>query len=156
MRRGRPRQECPPAKRLIGLLGGALAAALVGPWQAQAVDLSRQDAVELTVQLGDKDDTHVFAPNSLNLETGKLYKLVLANDSPSKHCFSSPAFAAAIWTRKVQTEQAEIKGPVREIQLNPAGRVEWWFVPVQAGTFELTCTVDGHAESGMVGLITVE
>jgi uncharacterized cupredoxin-like copper-binding protein len=154
MRRG-PR-EYPPAKTVVGLRGAALAAALAGPWQAQAVDLSRQDAVEPTVQLGDQSDDHAFEPNVLNLETGKLYNLVLVNASPSKHYFSAPAFAAAIWTRKVETDEAEIKGPVREIQLNPGGRVEWWFVPVQAGSFDLICTVERHAEAGMVGSITVE
>jgi uncharacterized cupredoxin-like copper-binding protein len=33
---------------------------------------------------------------------------------------------------------------------------EWYFVPVQAGTFELQCTIPGHAVAGMTGKLTVE
>lgn len=143
-------------RTLTVVLGVAVATASAGLWPAQAVDLSRQEPIQLALQHGDQHDNHIFEPSTFDLETGRLYKLVLSNPSPSKHYFSSPGFAAAIWTRKVQTDQGEIKGSVREIQLNPGGKVEWWFVPVQAGTFELICTVDGHAEAGMVGLITVE
>lgn len=80
---------------------------------------------------------------------------MLENPSPSKHYFSALRFAAAVWTRKVETDGAEIKGAVREVELKPGGRAEWYFVPVQAGTFDLECTVAGHAEAGMVGSITV-
>jgi uncharacterized cupredoxin-like copper-binding protein len=66
-------------------------------------DLSQQPPVEVRVQLGDKDNAMRFTPDRIELETGRLYKLVLDNQSPQKHYFSSDAFAGALDTRKVQS-----------------------------------------------------
>ncbi|MFQ5912475.1 MAG: biphenyl 2,3-dioxygenase [Nitrospinota bacterium] len=120
-----------------------------------AADLSRQEPVVVEVRLGTRDNHLNFQPNQLTFETGKLYKLVLINPSPSKHYFSALRFAAAVWTRKVQDGNMEVKGAVREIEVLPGKRVEWFFVPVQAGSFQLRCTITGHAEAGMVGRIAI-
>lgn len=127
-----------------------------------AGDLSRQDPIEVTVELGTRDGAKIFQPANLEFETGKLYKLVLVNNSPHDHYFSSDKFSRAIFTRKVQTyasnseETAEIKGHIREIEVFPGHRAEWWFVPIQTGNFsDLKCTVDGHAEAGMTGTISI-
>ena len=122
---------------------------------AQAVDLSKQEPIKVVVQLGTERGDLVFQPKELTFETGKLYKLVLRNPSEAKHYLSGLRFAAAVWTRKVETGQAEIKGAIREIELLPGGEAEWYFVPVQAGTFDFGCTISGHAEAGMVGKITI-
>ncbi|HEX2512141.1 MAG TPA: hypothetical protein VHK44_06035 [Xanthobacteraceae bacterium] len=53
-----------------------LGAALIPPAQA-AGDLSQQNPVEVTVDLG-MGGKHVFVPNKLRFETGKLYKLIHA------------------------------------------------------------------------------
>lgn len=132
---------------------GLGAAPLVG---AYAADLSRQTPTEVRVELGAKGGELEFTPNALSFEAGKLYKLVLANPSPTKHYFSALRFAAAVWTRKVETRGEEIKGTVREIELKPGGEAEWFLVPVQAGSFPLECTIKGHAEAGMTGTITVQ
>ncbi len=120
-----------------------------------AGDLSRQTPVVVEVRLGTQEGHLAFKPKELAFETGKLYKLVLVNPSPSKHYFSALRFAAAVWTRKVQDENMEVKGAIREIEVLPGRRAEWFFVPVQTGVFELRCTIRGHAEAGMVGRITV-
>lgn len=125
-------------------------------WPVAAADLSHQTPVETTVELGALKGDLVFTPSELTFETGKLYKLVLRNPSPDKHYFSALRFGAAVWTRKVETESAEIKGAIREIELKPGGSAEWFFVPVQAGSFDLECTIPGHAKAGMVGRITVQ
>ena len=86
-------------------------------FKAQAAgDLSRQVPLEVRVQLGDDKGVRRFFPERIELETGKLYRLILSNPSPEKHYFSSDAFAQAIYTRKVQVNGAdgnavaEIKG----------------------------------------------
>ena len=132
------------------------AAFLFGRVAIAGGDLSAQPPVEVAVHLGTKDGQLVFEPKDITFQTGKLYKLVLDDPSPSKHYFSALRFAAAIWTRKVETSGAEIKGSIREIELKPGGKAEWYFVPVQAGKFDLMCTVPGHAEAGMKATITVE
>jgi hypothetical protein len=85
--------------------GVAVAALLlVSPVVHAAGDLSRQEPIEVTIELG-KPGQHAFAPNKLRFETGKLYKLVLRNPSNDPHYFTSHAFTQLIYTRKVQVVQ---------------------------------------------------
>lgn len=140
------------------VLGGLLAS----PAAWAAGDLTQQAPVELKVQLGDAKDGMRFVPSELQLETGKLYRLVLLNPSPQKHYFSSAGLSEAVFTRKVQINGpdgkaiVEVKGTIREIEVYPNATAEWWFVAVKAGTFgDLRCTIPGHAERGMKGAIVV-
>ena len=128
-----------------------------------AGDLTAQEPIDLKVQLGDEKNALRFVPNTITLETGKLYRLTLSNPSPQKHYFSSDALAQAVFTRKVQVNGAdgkatsEVKGHIREIEVYPKGTTEWWFVPVKAGNFnDLKCTIAGHSEGGMVGSIVIK
>jgi uncharacterized cupredoxin-like copper-binding protein len=128
-----------------------------------AGDLTKQDPIEVAVQLGDEQDARRFVPDRLTFETGKLYKLVLHNVSGEKHYFSSDRFARSVFTRKVQINGAdgkpiaEVKGTIREIEVYPGQKAQWWFVPVQSGTFDdLRCTIAGHADAGMTGTIEIE
>lgn len=135
-----------------------------------AGDLAQQEPVEVRVELGKAgSEEHRFFPAELVFETGKLYKLVIHNPSPHPHYFTSVAFADKVYTRKVQVAQpsdpakriAEIKGPVREVEVYPGGSLEWWFVPVAAANIaDLHCHIkdkDGltHAEKGMTGVIRI-
>jgi uncharacterized cupredoxin-like copper-binding protein len=135
-----------------------------------AGDLSRQTPIDVTVELG-RPGHHVFIPHLLRFETGKLYRLILINQSKDPHYFTSHAFTQLIYTRKVQLTQmrdgkpvtlAEIKGAIREIEVFPGHSAEWWFVPIATGRVtDLQCGVrapDGktHAEHGMVGEIVIE
>jgi len=129
-------------------------------------DLTRQDPIEIKVELGTTSGEHTFVPNHLSFETGKLYKLVLVNPSKSKHYFTSPGLAKSVFTRKVQVAdegaaKAEVKGIVSEIEVFPGSRAEWWFVPVATGKFsDLHCRIkdaDGqtHAHKGMTGTVEI-
>jgi uncharacterized cupredoxin-like copper-binding protein len=141
-----------------------LAIVLLTPCLASGTgDLTNQQPVDITVQLGDGKDSLKFFPDKLEFETGKLYRLMLVNQSPQKHYFSSEGLSRAVFTRKVQMNGsdgkpiAEIKGNIHEVEVYPGGSAEWWFVPVKTGTFsDLKCTIAGHAEKGMVGKITIK
>lgn len=126
-------------------------------------DMTKQNPIEVKVQLGDSKNSLRFFPSELTFETGKLYKLVLRNASEMKHYFSSEGLSRSVFTRKAQVLDAdgktiaEIKGAIREIEVYPGGTAEWWFVPVKTGTYhDLKCTIKGHAEGGMVGTITIK
>ena len=133
-------------------------------------NLAGQPPIEVVVELG-RPGQHVFAPNQLRFETGKLYKLVLKNPSSDPHYFTSHGFTQLIFTRKVQVVQerdgksvtlAEFKGAIREIEVYPGQVAEWWFVPVATGRLtDLRCGITGkdgktHADHGMVGEIVIE
>ena len=92
-----------------------------------AGDLSRQTPIEVTVTLG-SPGKHEFTPKQLKFETGKLYKLILRNDSNDPHYFTSHAFSADGVDAKAQVTQqrdgksvtlAEFKGAIREIEVYP-------------------------------------
>ena len=152
-----------------GLVGLGWAVGMVGAAVA-AGDLSRQPPIEVTVDLG-RPGHHAFVPNQLKFETGKLYKLVLRNQSSDPHYFTSHGFTQLIYTRKVQVVQqrdgkavtlAEFKGAIREIEVYPGEAAEWWFVPVAAGRItDLRCGIvdksgKSHADHGMIGEIVIE
>ena len=133
-----------------------------------ALDLTRQDAIVKTVLLkGEEGDSHFYDPANLTFDTGKLYKLIIKNESNSKHYFSSNLFAKAIFTRKVQVtfqkkKIAEIKGIINEVEVWPGQHLEWWFVPIKTGVFkDLECKVFDentklyHSDMGMKGIITI-
>jgi len=161
-----------PLSAPAGLALSHLAAsALFAPSAARAAgNLAGQSPVEVVVELG-KPGTHGFFPNRLKFETGKLYKLVLKNDSDDPHYFTSHAFSQMIFTRKVQVTQmrdgkpttlAEFKGAIREVEVYPGHTAEWWFVPVASGrATDLACGIVGkdgksHAHHGMTGEIVIE
>ncbi len=135
-----------------------------------AGNLAGQQPIEVTVDLG-KPGQYVFEPRQLKFETGKLYKLILRNQSDAPHYFTSHAFSQMIFTRKVQVTQvrdgksvtlAEFKGAIREVEVYPGHAAEWWFVPVATGRVtDLRCGIVGadgksHADHGMTGEIVIE
>jgi uncharacterized cupredoxin-like copper-binding protein len=136
---------------------------------AAKADLTRQEPIEVRVNLGNEADARVFEPTGISFEVGKLYRLVLHNPSKTKHYFTSPGLADRVFTRKVEVLGAdgkskigEIKGSIREIEVYPGGTAEWWFVPVAAvDGAGVSCNVkdeDGktHTEKGMVGSVTIK
>ena len=90
-------------------------------YNSQSTDLTRQKEIEKIVLLkGEKGKIHFYDPNELVFKTGKLYKLIIKNESASKHYFTSTSFAKSIFTRKVQVslnnkKVAEIKGIIDNV-----------------------------------------
>lgn len=128
-----------------------------------ASDLTDQQPIEVTVKLGNAQDNLRFYPDSLQFETGKLYKLIIKNPSKQKHYFTSEGLARSVFTRKVQIVSpdnktlVEVKGTVSEIEVYPGNTAEWWFVPVKTlNDAVLRCSIKGHAEAGMAGRITIK
>lgn len=138
------------------------------PYNSHSADLTRQKEIEKIVLLkGEKGKIHFYDPNELVFETGKLYKLIIKNESDSKHYFTSTLFAKSIFTRKVQVslnnkKVAEIKGIINNVEVWPNHQLEWWFVPIKTGVFkDLYCNVKdtktnlSHADMGMTGTIII-
>ena len=135
---------------------------------SHSADLTRQKEIEKIVLLkGEQGKIHFYEPNELVFNTGKLYKLIIKNESDSKHYFTSTLFAKSIFTRKVQVSLnnkkiAEIKGIINNVEVWPNHQLEWWFVPIKTGVFkDLYCNVKdtktnlSHANMGMTGTIII-
>ena len=138
-------------------------------YNSQSTDLTRQKEIEKIVLLkGEQGKIHFYEPNELVFNTGKLYKLIIKNESDSKHYFTSTLFAKSIFTRKVQVslnnkKVAEIKGIINNVEVWPNHQLEWWFVPIKTGVFkDLYCNVKdtktnlSHANMGMTGTIIIK
>ncbi len=127
-------------------------------------DLSRADATEIIVEMGQKDAKHMFfKPDHIDLQTGKAYKISFRNTDKVKHEFSAPEFVARVFTRKVEVLGAdgkviaEVKGAINEIEVVGGGVAEWFIVPVQTGKdIPIECAIEGHKEAGMIGTITIK
>lgn len=142
--------------------GVALALLLACAGAQSAGDLTRQDPIRLTMALGNAKGEHRFSPDSLTLETGKLYVLRLENPSPNEYYFGSQGLADAVYSRKVSVlgpdskVLAEVYGPVRRVEVKPGAVLEWWFLPVRTGRFEDVMSTRSHTEAGMRATIEVK
>jgi uncharacterized cupredoxin-like copper-binding protein len=128
--------------------------ALAAP--SSSTNILKQPAIEVSISLSNATNELKFLPDRLKFEAGKHYKLVLTNPSSVKHYFTAKDFADAIWTQKVDAGNVEVKGNIRELELRPGTKAEWVFVAIKPGNFPLRCTVPGHAEAGMKGVIEIE
>lgn len=146
-------------RRRAAVLASAL---LLAPVAATAAgDLTRQEPARVSMTLGNAQGQHRFEPDSLVLETGRLYVLQLDNPSPHSYYFGSQGLADAIYSRKLVAlgadgqVLAEIYGPLRRVELKPGARLEWWFLPVRTGRFEDVMSTRSHTEAGMRATIEV-
>jgi uncharacterized cupredoxin-like copper-binding protein len=122
-------------------------------WTAPA--FAAQSVSDVKVSLGNSAGELKFFPSNLTFIAGQKYKLVLDNPSATKHYFTAKDFADASWTQKVEAGKVEVKGAIHELELKPGAVAEWVIVPQKAGTYELHCSIPGHAEAGMIGKIII-
>jgi uncharacterized cupredoxin-like copper-binding protein len=115
-----------------------------------AADWSRMETVTVTLS------EYVFSPSPVVFKEGVPTKLVLRNAGKEHHYFVSEQFFRNVATRKVQSSDGEVKAPYfTAVEVYAGKTMEWFLVPMKKGTFDLLCTVKGHAEHGMKGTIEV-
>lgn len=118
--------------------------------RVSAVDWQRARAV--TVRL----DEFSFQPDRLGFDRDTPYRLSLENVGKRPHSFTSAGFFKAIAARRVTTPQSVVETPALVDLEVPAGEtyvVE--FVPVKAGSYELTCEEPLHTLFGMTGRLDI-
>jgi uncharacterized cupredoxin-like copper-binding protein len=115
-----------------------------------AADWSRMKTVTVTLS------EYAFSPTPLLFREGVPTKLVIKNAGKEHHYFVSEEFFRNVATRKVQSSDGEVKAPFfAAIEVYAGKTMEWFLIPMRKGTFDLLCTVKGHAEHGMKGTIEV-
>jgi uncharacterized cupredoxin-like copper-binding protein len=120
------------------------------PERVKAADWSKMETVSVVLT------EHRFAPAHMSFRKDVPYKMELKNEGSEKHYFVSGGFFRAIATRKVQSTDGEIKAPYLEaIEVYPGRSMELYFIPVKEGDYDLSCTIEGHAEKGMRGKIHI-
>ncbi len=115
-----------------------------------AADWSKMETVTVTMS------EYAFTPSTLAFNEGVPTKLVIRNEGKEHHYFVSGEFFATVATRKVQSSDGEVKAPhFTAVEVYAGKSIEWFLIPMKKGTFDLVCTVKGHAEHGMKGRIEV-
>lgn len=115
-----------------------------------AADWDQEQEVELEL------NEMSFTPNILEFQAGQPYTLTIRNAGAEKHYFTAHEFYRSIATRKVETDQSEVKAPyLTAIEIYPGMEAELYFVAVVPGEYEFHCQIEGHSEAGMTGTISV-
>ena len=110
-----------------------------------------------------ENPNYSFSPTDLSVVAGTAYILRIENNATNtgKHYYSAPGLFATSAMRKIQTNMAEMKADfLGDVELLVPGDgvatwVEYFFVPMVAGTYDVICTIADHALLGMNGTITV-
>lgn len=106
----------------------------------------------------------------MTFEAGKRYTLVIQNPSLDTHEFDSPGLVSASWSSDVKVLDgtgetafpvAVVVGTPAEMEISPGGTVEWTFVAVEPGRYDMLCDIKDqnnktHTEMGMKGTIIVK
>lgn len=151
-------------KRIVALLLAALALGMSGcghhhGWhvrdaaeRVKAADWTKMETT--TVALSEFS----FTPSTLVFRRDVPYKLVIENKGTKPHYFTAEGFFKAIATRKLQSNiDGEVKAPYfTAIEVYPGRSLDLYFIPVKPGTYDLRCTMEGHADKGMRGKIRIE
>lgn len=147
-------------KSALAVASIALFLTLFAGAPVRAADLGDQVPIEVELTMEGGAECQRFAPESLQLEGGRLYKLRLINRTERSCYFVSNKLADAVYTRKVLVkdsagnEAAELYGPLRRAEVKAGATVEWWLVPVRAGVFDDVAS--RRSETGMRAVITVK
>jgi len=138
---------------IVVLLLAPFAFAAEGPDMAKVLagaDWSKMETVTVTM------NEYAFSPSPIALKAGVPTKLVLRNGGKEHHYFVAEKFFRTVATRKVQGSDGEVKAPfLAAVEVYAGKSIEWFLVPTEKGTFDLLCTVQGHAANGMKGTIEV-
>lgn len=139
-------------------------AALAADDRRSGSNLVWESAQDLTVSMNEISfepglEEMTFEPSDLTLQVDTAYVLTVENPAAnaSKHYYTAAEFYQTVVTRKAEDSKAEIKVPYfKAIELLIGGSTELFIVPTVTGTYDVLCTVPGHADFGMTGTIAVE
>lgn len=122
------------------------------PKKVKAADWSKMKTINISLT------EYAFSPSTLVLQQDTPYKLEIMNKGTMKHYFTAESFFKSIATRKIQSNiDGEIKAPYfSAIEVFPGRSLDLYFIPVRKGSYDLKCTIEGHAEKGMTGRIRIE
>ncbi len=133
-----------------------LADVSTGPWLQDGpalVQAADWDAAETpTIELSE----FAFAPSEISLTAGQPYVITVLNVGDVKHEFTAEDFFGTVAFRKAEDASGEFKAPApREVEVFAGAEIELYLIPMEPGTYELVCEIEGHYEAGMFGTITV-
>lgn len=128
--------------------GGIPAGAAVS--QHEHLHAASQDFVSVRVEMKE----FAFAPAVIRLPRAWPVKLIFVNRGQLAHQFESDALRGVPVAVVDQTLHVESVG-LEHLRLQPGGGASLQFFPRTAGRFQFACTIEGHREAGMKGILLV-
>lgn len=95
-----------------------------------------------------------FRPSVIRLSVGVETTIELANQGQLAHQFDAPVLRHAPVTVTDDSVHVEATG-VEFVRIQPGGRARLRIMVRTRGRFPFACTIEGHAEAGMVGVLDV-
>lgn len=138
---------------VAALLATAMIAAACSGGDKEAPDVAvPADAQRLTVEVGDSVN---FEPAALSVQAGKPVILTVRNTGNTDHDLVIPYLPAT--DVKTAEKGGHGHGPAGAIVGHPKlkGEVTVQFTPTTPGVYDVSCSLPGHRELGMVGTLTV-
>lgn len=95
-----------------------------------------------------------FRPAVIKVQVGRLITLRLVNRGQIAHQFETVALRSVAVT--VADNQIDVEAPGLDVvRLQPGASATVQFLPRQRGRFPVVCTIEGHREAGMEGVLEV-
>ena len=123
---------------------------------------STSAAPTATQSLAVKAKEFGFGPSQLTVTSGQSVELSFQNTGAVEHDWSVREIElAGTPTATEETGGGHMSGdahdaPKLHVAAGPGGQGKLTFTPSKVGTYEVLCTVPGHKEAGMVGILTVK
>lgn len=111
-------------------------------------------AAEVEVALKD----HSYEPDEIRFVVGRPYKLVLRNVGAVAHDMVGGSLfdEKVIALRMVNSSVGRvIADDVNSVYVRSHNNIELWFVPLKPGEYSFFCSLPGHREDGMEGVVRV-
>jgi uncharacterized cupredoxin-like copper-binding protein len=96
----------------------------------------------------------VFRPSTIRLTAGRPVKLLFVNRGQIAHQFQADYFRSLPVSIVDATMHLESPG-ITIVRLEPGARATIEFLPRAKGRFPFACTIEGHREAGMQGVLEV-
>lgn len=150
----------------IGLFGSALLAlTLVSPVVAAdeeqvlkqhpaLANIKWETAKEIVVDLDDDN----YEPAEIVLKRDMAYRLRLKNIGVKAHDMVGGSFFQenAIALKMINTKVGRVTADhINSVYIKPKNEAEIWFVALKVGYFSFFCSIPGHLEAGMEGVIRI-
>lgn len=142
------------AAAILGMLLGSPVTRAVDTWS-----LAKWDQTDVLIELGTNQNDLMVYPGKLTLQTGKLYRFVVTNPSDMSHVVAAPEFGAMVLTSSLHkfppSFDLATADMAKGVLVRPGEMMEWYFMPINEGTYKFGCAKPTHASAGMHAMIEV-
>jgi uncharacterized cupredoxin-like copper-binding protein len=155
------------AAGVVGLLSGS---ALADPGHGSGQGHSRAEETAygkpgdpkkpariVQIVFREDDGKMLFLPNNLKVRKGEQIRFQLRNNGELEHEFVVATVDENLKHMKEMAKNPDMEHDdpnARRLKPKGSGEILWQFT--KAGTFDFSCLIPGHRESGMSGTITVD